>query len=77
MRKWNLAKGDDTSIYECTLEHWASYLAVNDTQIAKIEKVPARTDIAYVAYLLPFISKCVHIHNFEMPKRRRQFHWPW
>ncbi|CAJ0842873.1 8379_t:CDS:2 [Entrophospora sp. SA101] len=56
MRKWNLAKGDDTSIYECTLEHWASYLAVNDTQIAKIEKVPARTDIAYVAYLLPFIS---------------------
>ncbi|CAG8634233.1 12970_t:CDS:2 [Ambispora gerdemannii] len=40
--KWNLAV---TSIYELTPEHWASYLAVKDTQTAQVEEVLVRINM--------------------------------
>jgi hypothetical protein len=47
-RKWNLAviNGDDTSKYELTPEHWASYLIVKDTQTANVEEVPVQLNIS-------------------------------
>jgi hypothetical protein len=50
-RKWNLAimNGHDTSTYELTPEHWASYLAVKDSQTAPIEEVPVQIDISCIS----------------------------
>ena len=57
-RKWNLAviNGRDTSIYELTPEHWASYLAVKDSQTAQVVEVPVKINIScisvHTAYIL-------------------------
>ena len=41
--------GFDASIYELTPEHWASYLAVRDTQIIQEEEVLAQTDMSCIS----------------------------
>ncbi|CAB4424866.1 unnamed protein product [Rhizophagus irregularis] len=50
-RKWNLAviNGDDTSKYELTPEHWASYMTVKDTQTATDEVVPVQLNISCIS----------------------------
>ncbi|RGB23240.1 hypothetical protein C1646_677257 [Rhizophagus diaphanus] len=48
-KKWNLAviNGDDTSKYELTPEHWASYMTIKDTQTATVEEVPVQLNISF------------------------------
>ena len=63
-RRWTLAviNGKDTSIYELTPEHWASYLAVKDTQAAKVEQVLVRINTPCIRIHPAFISlMCVYM----------------
>ena len=50
-RKWKLAimRGEDTSVYEITPEHWASFLTVKDIQTATIEDVPVQMDMSCIS----------------------------
>ncbi|CAB4490756.1 hypothetical protein RhiirA5_416064 [Rhizophagus irregularis] len=50
-RKWNLAviNGDDTSKYELTPEHWASYMTIKDTQTATVKEVPVQLNISCIS----------------------------
>src|SRR5205814_9210576 len=53
------------SIYELTPEHWASYLAIKDTQTAKVEEVFARINIPCITVHPAYISLvCAYILMF-------------
>ena len=66
-RKWNVAvvNGRDSSIYELTPEHWASYFAVKDSQTAQVAEVPVQINLScisvHTAYILIFFMYIIMI----------------